>query len=69
MLGQPHSSVMVLSSMQSGRAQDPVRVGQVEPSVSVMVTQVGDPEGVVVGGVVVDQPRTMVGHVARTAVR
>lgn len=54
MLGQPHSKVTVLSSIQSGRMQTPERVGQVGPSVSVIVTQ---PVGVVVvGETVVDQP-------------
>jgi hypothetical protein len=64
MLGQPHSSVIVWSSTHSGRAQNPVIVGQLEPVVSVTVTQVGDPEVDVVG-----QQRTTVGQVPKTAAR
>lgn len=67
MLGQPHSKVMVLSSIQSGRMQTPEKVGQVGPPVSVIVTQLVGV--VVVGETVVDQPLTMVGQVARTATK
>lgn len=49
--------------MHCGRAQNPVRVGQLEPVVSVIVTQVGDPEADVV-----DQPRTMVGQATQANV-
>jgi hypothetical protein len=62
-LGQPHSSVIVCSSIQSGRRQAPARLGQVEPIVSVIVTQVGDPEGVI------ESPRMRLGQVTMTAVR
>lgn len=51
---------MVLSSMQSGRAQRPVGVGQEEPVVSVIVTQVGDSEALVV----VSQARTLMEELA-----
>jgi len=64
MLGQPHSNVMVFNSKQSGRAQDPEMVGQVGPSVSVIVTQ---SVGVVaVGAVLVDPLRTRVAQVTKT---
>jgi len=62
MLAQPHSNVMVFNSMQSGRAQYPVIVGQLGPSVSVIVTQVFDTVGLDVV-----QARRAVGQVARTA--
>jgi hypothetical protein len=69
MLGQPHSKVIVLSSIQSGRTQTAERVGQLGPSVSVIVTQL---VGIVVESetvVVVEKLRTMVGQVAKTAAR
>lgn len=64
MLAQPHSRVTVFSSIQSGRVQTPVGVGQPGPSVWVIVTQVF--EAVVVVAVV-DQARTLVVQVTRTA--
>jgi hypothetical protein len=62
MLGQPHSNVMVWSSMHCGRGQNPEIVGQVEPVVSVIVTQVGEVEVEEF-----DQPETSAGQVTTTA--
>lgn len=65
MLAQPHSSVIVLSSRHAGRTQNPVRVGQVDPEVSVIVTQVGDPDG----PDEISPARTSMGWAANTAAR